>query len=102
MMEARFDRLPERMQEPARAYVEDHRRVGGFLSAVLSNDLVGAFGFADPENLAAMRDWTLWLWNDIPSECWGSRAKVEAWLDQGPTTERVYRRIEDAMKAAQP
>lgn len=47
---------------------------------MLENDLVNAFGRADPENRAAMADWALWLWNDIPSQSWGSRAKVEAWL----------------------
>jgi len=75
-----YDRLPEIMQPHARDYVERHQPVGGFLTAVLSNDLVGAFGAADPDNRAAMHDWCLWLWNDIPGKCWGSRAKVEAWL----------------------
>jgi len=77
---ATYDRLPEAMREHARAYIEERHPVGGFLRAVLENDLVNAFGRADPENRAAMADWALWLWNDIPSQSWGSRAKVEAWL----------------------
>lgn len=83
-MKSRYDRLPEAMREHARAYVEDHHPVGGFLTAVLSNSLIDAFGLADEENRAAMADWALWLWNDIPSACWGSRAKVEAWLEEEP------------------
>jgi hypothetical protein len=79
-MNNRYDRLPEHMREHARAYVEEHQPVGNFLAAVLANDLVDAFGRADADNRAAMADWAKWLWNDIPSACWGSREKVEAWL----------------------
>lgn len=79
---SRYDRLPAAMREPARAYVEDHQPVGGFLTAVLSNSLVDAFGRADDENRMFMAEWALWLWNDIPGKCWGSPEKVEAWLDE--------------------
>jgi hypothetical protein len=82
--ENKYDRIPEDMREDARDYVEDHEPVGGFLYAVLTNDLVNAFGYADPDNRAAMHDWCLWLFNDIPSKCWGSKEKVEAWLAYHP------------------
>ena len=84
MSENKYDRLPEAMQEHARDYVEKHQEVGGFLTAVLSNDLVGAFARADRDNLAAMGDWTLWLFNDIPSACWGTPEKVRAWTAWHP------------------
>ena len=84
MSENKYDRLPEVMQPHVRAYVEEHQPVGGFLFAVLSNNLVDAFGKADPDNRAAMREWCLWLWNDIPGKCWGSPEKVEAWLKWHP------------------
>lgn len=85
--ESRYDRLPEHMREPARAYVEEHQPVGGFLRAVLENDLVNAFGRADPDNRAAMADWATWLWNDIPQACWGDAKKVDAWLHPAAGTE---------------
>ena len=77
-----YDMLPEHMQEPARAYVEEHQPVGDFLKAVLCNDLVNAFGRADGINKAAMAQWAQWLWNEAPSPCWGSLEKVRAWLDE--------------------
>jgi len=83
----KYDRLPEAMRPHARDYVERHLPVGGFLYAVLSNNLVDAFGHADKDNRAAMGDWVLWLFNDIPSKCWGSEDKVDAWLASGEEEE---------------
>lgn len=53
---------------------------GGFLTAVLSNDLMGAFGKADDENTAAMRNWAMFIYNYMPNGCHGSPEKVRAWL----------------------
>ncbi len=75
-----YSRLPAHMQDGARRYVEQHCRVGSFLTAVLENDLVGAYSAADEENTAAMRDWAAWLYNECPAEAWGSPDKVTAWL----------------------
>ena len=49
--------------------------------AVLCNDLTLACGRDDTINAAAMAEWARWLWNEAPSQCWGSRTKVEAWID---------------------
>lgn len=76
------ERLPNHMQDAARRYVEDGAHVGGFLEAVLSNDLVGAFGRADSANRDAMEDWVAWLYNDAPAGCWGSAEAVEQWQKQ--------------------
>ena len=65
------------------AYVEHHRPPGGFLRAVLENDLREAFGRADSENTRAMGEIVAYLYNHVPSLCWGSAAKVEAWLNPG-------------------
>lgn len=76
-----YSMLPEHMRAGARDYVERrHPNVGGFLRAVLENDLVEAFGRADEINAAAMRDWAAWLFNEAPANCWGSPDKVRAWL----------------------
>ena len=76
-----YSRLPEHMQDGAREYVERGLEPGGFMLAVLCNDLTLAFGRADTINAAAMAEWARWLWNEAPSQCWGSRTKVEAWID---------------------
>jgi len=73
------------MQDAARDYVERHIEPGDFLSAVLSNDLMGAFGKADGTNLHSMHDWALWLYNDCPDRAWGSPEKFAAWIAEGQT-----------------
>ena len=76
--------IPERTKQAIDQYVSAHTPRGGFLTAVLSNDLKGAFGRADEENRAALFDIVGYCYNEIPSECWGSPAKVEAWLAARP------------------
>lgn len=76
-------RLPDHMKQEARAYVDRGRSPGGFLRAVLSNDLMMAFSRADDANERHMKQWTMWLYNDIPSAAWGDAEAVEAWVEQG-------------------
>jgi len=79
-----YSTLPEHMQQGARDYVERGYKPGSFLRAVLSNDLVEAFGHADLTNLDHMRAWALWLFNEAPSMCWGSPERVAAWIEARP------------------
>lgn len=53
---------------------------GGFLSAVICNDLKGAFGKADSINSENLKHIVTWFYNYAPSECWGSREKFESWV----------------------
>ena len=64
-------------------YVDGHVPTGKFLRAVLSNNLIESFSHADDENLAAMHEITKYIYNMMPSKCWGSPEKVEAWLGNG-------------------
>ena len=75
-----YSMLPPHMIEGARDYVENGLEPGGFLMAVLCNDLTGAFGRADSINREEMFTWASWLFNEAPSPCWGSPAKVRAWI----------------------
>jgi hypothetical protein len=43
--------------------------------------MVGAFYRADTKNQRAMREWATWLCNECPSEAWGSREKVDTWME---------------------
>lgn len=54
---------------------------GGFLSAVLENDLMGALGRADSYNRATIFQITQFVYNDMPSISWGSRKIVKSYLD---------------------
>ena len=80
-MTINYSKLPEHMQEGARRYIEDGIEPGGFLTAVLSNDLKGAYVRADEENLAAMREWVNWVYWECPGVAQGSSKNVKAWID---------------------
>lgn len=75
-----YSRLPTHMQSAAKAYVEHGLHPGDFLTAVLSNNLVEAFGKADDINFKRMSDWAAWLYSDCPRGAWGSWDAVESWI----------------------
>jgi len=66
-----YDLLPEHIRGGMKLYLEDHVEPGGFLRAVLENDLVGAFGKADNINRAWMFDIVTFIYNEVPASCWG-------------------------------
>jgi len=70
------------MQDSAQLYIEHGIMTGGFLTAVMENDLVEAFARADSINTEWMREWAFFLYN-APGECWGSPEKVKAWKVRG-------------------
>jgi hypothetical protein len=82
-MDINYDKLPPHMQEAARGYVEDGGHVGGFLTALFSNDLVKAYGKADGVNITYMEIWIDFLHWEAPSPCWGSIEKVTKWQKSG-------------------
>ena len=79
--------IREDMYEAILRY-EDHRiKPGDFLTAVICNDLCGAWGSADDENLANLPAFVAYFYNEAPSECWGSRERMLAWLRPADETE---------------
>lgn len=65
-----------------RRYAEKHIRTGGFLEAVLSNDLDDTARRAGPETRPYIVDVVEYLRRSVPPECWGSRSRVDSWLAQ--------------------
>ena len=55
---------------------------GGFLRAVLSNDLGGVFRSGDEDNLADLFEIMKYVHWNLPAICHGSPEKVEAWLER--------------------
>lgn len=53
---------------------------GGFMTAVLCNDLHDAMGRADEINRARIFDIVSWLHNFAPRDCWGCREAMAAWV----------------------
>ena len=72
--------IPPITKDQIDEYVKNRIPPGGFLNAVLSNNLMESFYRADDINRHHMFDIVKYLYNDVPSDCWGSDDKVEAWL----------------------
>lgn len=72
--------IPNRFKVALDRYVVLCQRPGGFLTAVLSNDLTGSITRADEEALVALPHIVAYCYNRLPSNCWGSSKAVEAWL----------------------
>ena len=69
------------------AYVATGRPTGGFLEAVLSNDLTGAIARADEDALDNIPHIVAYLYNDVPGYCWGSPERVREWIQRTKTEE---------------
>jgi hypothetical protein len=77
--------IPAHTQYALTEFVERGIPVGGFLHSVLSNDLFGAVGSADRDNLPALKDITVWVSVHAPQPCWGTEAKVLRWIADHPS-----------------
>jgi hypothetical protein len=73
--------IPERMMGGLTRYVDHGIEPGGFLTAVISNDLKEAVSRADDENLAKLPAYVAWLYNEAPRGCWGSRENMQRWME---------------------
>ena len=78
----KYEMLPEHMRDGMRAYIEHRVPPGGFLTAALCNDLMGACAKADRTNLHHLPDFCRFLYNYAPMVCHGSPEKVKAWLER--------------------
>ncbi len=77
-----MQRCPEWVRESLTLYAEHRIEPGGFLTAVLANDLMEAVGRADADNLMLLSPICGFIYNELPSPCHGSREAVAAWLDR--------------------
>lgn len=75
-----MNQIPQDVKETLDLYVSHRIPTGGFLEAVLSNDLRGAISQADDVSLAHLKPIVLYVLWEIPAACWGNRDRVEAWL----------------------
>lgn len=83
-----YKNIPALTIQGIKRYVEHHIPPGDFLRAVLENNLKESFGRADEYNKVALFDIVKYCYLEIPSNCWGSKEKVSAWLEATrPTTE---------------
>lgn len=63
-------------------YINHRIHPGGFLTAVLENNLMEAIGRADRVNRINLHEICKYIYNNLPSESWGSREKVQNHLNR--------------------
>jgi hypothetical protein len=77
--------VPFHLQEGLVEYFAARRPVGGFLTAVLRNDLMDAcLRAADEETATHLVHIIRFLVNYVPADAWGSQKAVDAWLAAHP------------------
>ena len=75
--------IPPRMMERMHAYVHSHAPVGGFLQAIISNNLKMAVLAADAVNMPLIPIYAYWFYMEAaPSKCQGSPEAYRAWTGE--------------------
>ena len=78
----KYPAMPPLIIEGLRKYADNHLPVGGFLTAVLENNLTEAIVRADMFSLAGIKDIVMYVHWEIPGDCHGSPQAVRAWLSK--------------------
>lgn len=78
-----YSGLSQALREGVQLYIEHHLKPGDFVCAVLANDLRETCARADFWNLRRLPEIVAWFHDHAPTQCWGSREKVSAWLAKG-------------------
>lgn len=77
---AQLNGVPEHCCDSLAGYITgEHKYVGGFLAALLSNNLKDTFARADDINRDAIFQYLRFLHNYAPSGCWGSEERFFDW-----------------------
>jgi hypothetical protein len=74
--------VPPIVKHALDAWAESAQPPGQFCIAVLENKLQEAYARADDACLANMHAIVLYVYNELPSGCWGDPEKVKAWRGQ--------------------
>ena len=74
-----YTQIPDHMMTSLVAYKDKRQPAGHFLTAVLEGDLHTACSRADDTNMWLLPVYSMFLYNEMPIGCWGSREKVY-WL----------------------
>lgn len=91
-MKSEYDNIPDAILLAINNHVLRGQNCGHFVTAVLSNDLIEAVNRADDECCKCLRSIIRYLYNRCPSECWGSKKKMEEWRKNGGIEEKWWSR----------
>lgn len=74
--------IPPYMRQGLKDYLQLHKPPGGFLQAVIMNDLREAIFRADETNIKLLPNYVRFFYNEAPKNCWGSEEKYVKWIEQ--------------------
>lgn len=72
--------VPEHLIDGLTSYVAEGRRTGSYLESVLSDDYPEVLMRGDDASLVGLTSTEEFIHQFAPSECHGSRERVEAWI----------------------
>lgn len=81
MMHGDIDNIRDDMMYSMCQYMMLGYPVGGFLEAVLSNNLVNAASLADSDNQQCLFEYAKFLYTVVPMEARGSIERINAWQE---------------------
>ncbi len=81
-MNDQYDTIPPKVRAAIDRYATERIQPGDFTTAVLCNNFSDAIAHADENSLRAIREIMIYVYNEIPGNCWGSKEKVIAWLKE--------------------
>jgi len=83
--------IPSYMIESIVQYIIYGHPLPHFLHALFSNQLVQTYQYADATNTKLIPQYTQFLHNSVPLNCWGSQETVHTWMDTGGLATRLIR-----------
>jgi hypothetical protein len=75
--------FPEHLWNGFKRYVLQGRPTGQFLQALCAGELFEVFRRGDELSIAGLRPMIMFLENQCPIGCFGSRRNVQEWCEQG-------------------
>jgi hypothetical protein len=84
-----YSLIPEHVMTSMQRYVESGCQLGGFLTAVFSNNLFGAIARADEDDLVLIPTYVKYIQNKLPASCHGDDAKVKDWIKRKYSERRI-------------
>jgi hypothetical protein len=76
--------IPDYMRDGIKMYIERGiAHPGGFLTAIIQNDLKEAVRRADDTNRRLLANYVDFFYNYAPIDCWGSPDKMAKWIERG-------------------
>ncbi len=99
MTQSNYNTLP--LKHSIDMYVDHGVPVGGFLEAVITNNLKEAVGRADAVNIHRLNVYVMYLYNECPMGCWGSPENYRGWIDMHARAREIAARAAEALKAAE-